>query len=272
MPGRWQRPSSGRWPSSSAQQSASPQRPHRVGRQPRDERGPLAASVARPARRTCARPGRPRAAPRLAEAVEPGPARDAVRRRSARPPTCLYSSRSSAARPHCSHRAAQACTSPNRSASSPGGRAHASGCPSGSQSWPAGERAEQHPGLPRLRSSADVGGRGPGSRARRGGGHAQLPAADAAGRRPADRGICWASMCASSPGPVLLDGERLQPRVVVLRVVDEPHRGHVRLDHVDLLQRGDDQQLQAEPAEQLKREPGGLVGAAAERLVDDRRT
>jgi hypothetical protein len=30
---------------------------------------------------------------------------------------------------------------------------------------------------------------------------------------------------------------------------------------VDLLQRGDDEQLQAEPAEQLQREPGRLVGA-----------
>ena len=39
---------------------------------------------------------------------------------------------------------------------------------------------------------------------------------------------------------------------------------------MDLLQRGDDQQLQAEPAEQLEREPGGLVRAPAERLVDDR--
>jgi len=72
------------------------------------------------------------------------------------------------------------------------------------------------------------------------------------------------------PGLVLVDGERLQPRVVALRVVHEPHRGHVRLDDVDLLQWGDDQQLQAEPAEQLQREPGRLVRAAAERLVDDR--
>ena len=55
-----------------------------------------------------------------------------------------------------------------------------------------------------------------------------------------------------------------------MRVVDEADRRHVRLDHVDLLQRGDDQQLQAEPGEQLEREPGGLVRAAAERLVDDR--
>jgi hypothetical protein len=39
---------------------------------------------------------------------------------------------------------------------------------------------------------------------------------------------------------------------------------------VDLLQRGDDEQLQAEPAEQLQREPGRLVGAPAERLIDDR--
>jgi hypothetical protein len=72
------------------------------------------------------------------------------------------------------------------------------------------------------------------------------------------------------PGLVLVDGERLQPRIVAVRVVDEAHRGHVRLDDVDLLQRGDDEQLQAEPAEQLQREPGRLVGAPAERLIDDR--
>ena len=69
--------------------------------------------------------------------------------------------------------------------------------------------------------------------------------------------------------PVLLDGQVLQPRAVARRVVDEANRRDVRLDDVDLLQRRDDQQLQAEPAEQVERKPGGLVGAAAERLVDD---
>jgi hypothetical protein len=71
-------------------------------------------------------------------------------------------------------------------------------------------------------------------------------------------------------GLVLLDRHRLQPRVVALRVVDIAHRGHVRLDDVDLLQGGDDQQLEAEPAEQVQREPGRLVGAPAERLINDR--
>ena len=73
-----------------------------------------------------------------------------------------------------------------------------------------------------------------------------------------------------APGPVLLDGERLQPREHARGVVHEADGGDVRLDDVDLLQRGHDQQLQAELAEQLQREPGGLIGAAAERLVDDR--
>ncbi|HEU5386721.1 MAG TPA: hypothetical protein VFV73_12525 [Streptosporangiaceae bacterium] len=39
---------------------------------------------------------------------------------------------------------------------------------------------------------------------------------------------------------------------------------------MDLLERGYDQQLDAEPLEQFKREPGRLIRAAAERLVDDR--
>src|SRR5258708_5852580 len=68
--------------------------------------------------------------------------------------------------------------------------------------------------------------------------------------------------------PVLLDGERLQPGAVVAWVVDKADSRDVRLDHVDLLQRSDDEQLQAEPVEELEREPGRLVRAAAERLVD----
>jgi hypothetical protein len=43
----------------------------------------------------------------------------------------------------------------------------------------------------------------------------------------------------------------------------------VRLDDVNLRQRGDDQQLQPEPGEEGQREAGGLVGPAAEGLVDD---
>src|SRR6516164_11605673 len=52
-------------------------------------------------------------------------------------------------------------------------------------------------------------------------------------------------------GVVLLDGERLQPRVLACRVVNETDRRHVGLYHVDLLQRSDDQQLQPEPPKQL---------------------
>ena len=62
---------------------------------------------------------------------------------------------------------------------------------------------------------------------------------------------------------VLMDRERLETRIIALRVVHEPHRGHIRLYDVDFLQRGDDQQLEAEPAEQLECEPGRLVGTAA---------
>jgi hypothetical protein len=57
-------------------------------------------------------------------------------------------------------------------------------------------------------------------------------------------------------GLIFLYREGLQPRIVAARVVYETHRGHVRLDDVNFLQRGDDQQLQAEPAEQLQGEPG----------------
>src|SRR5580704_9160006 len=71
-------------------------------------------------------------------------------------------------------------------------------------------------------------------------------------------------------GVVLLDRQRLQPGVAARRVVHEADRGNVWLDDVDFLQRGDDQQLQAEPGEQLERKPGRLIRAAAERLVDDR--
>ena len=68
----------------------------------------------------------------------------------------------------------------------------------------------------------------------------------------------------------LLDGQRLQPGVAAGRVVDEPDRPHVGLDHVHLLQRGDDQQLQAEPGEQFQRIAGRDVRAAAKCLVDHR--
>ena len=75
--------------------------------------------------------------------------------------------------------------------------------------------------------------------------------------------------CAVPAGPVLLDRHRLQPRERSGRVVDEADRLHVGLDDVDLLQRRDDEQLQAELGEQLERVSGGGVRAAPERLVDD---
>ena len=132
--------------------------------------------------------------------------------------------------------------------------------PSGAQSWPAANRAssapESHFFLIEARTSA---------------GRVHEPGMSAPGRGDEVADLDLLGDLVRGPArPVLLDRQRLQPRVVAVRVVDEADRGHVRLDDVDLLQRGDDQQLQAEPAEQLQREPGRLVGAPAERLVDDR--
>jgi hypothetical protein len=45
------------------------------------------------------------------------------------------------------------------------------------------------------------------------------------------------------PGPVLLDGEGLQPGEHASGVVDEADGGDIGLDDVDLLQWGDDQAL-----------------------------
>ena len=53
---------------------------------------------------------------------------------------------------------------------------------------------------------------------------------------------------------------------VVVHIADVGHKG---LNDVDFLQRGDDQQLQIEPLEQLQTVAGGFVGAAAEGFIDD---
>src|SRR2546429_1609973 len=84
-------------------------------------------------------------------------------------------------------------------------------------------------------------------------------------------GFLLADQVGQAPGVILLDRQGLQPGKVALRVVHEADRRHIRLDNVDLLQRGDNQQLQAELVEQLEREPGGLVRAATEGLVGDRK-
>ena len=67
---------------------------------------------------------------------------------------------------------------------------------------------------------------------------------------------------------VLFDGEALQPRVVAVDVVDEPHAGHMGFDDVELLEWGDDEQLQPE----LRKEPKGVAGriirAPTERFID----
>ena len=176
-----------------------------------------------------------------------------------RPPTCLYSTRSgppaAAAAQSAAHWRTSASWSPISRADGP-----RMGTPSGSHSWPAANRAsstpESHFFLIEARTSA---------------GRVHNPGMSAPGRRDEVADLDLLGDLVRGPaGLVLVDRERLQPRVVALRVVHEAHRGHVRLDDVDLLQRGDDQQLQAEPAEQLQREPGRLVGAAAERLIDDR--
>ena len=173
-----------------------------------------------------------------------------------RPPTCLYSTRSGP-RPARSHSAAQAWTSARRSpiSAGPGPR---SGTSSGAHVLPGQEGREQSGPLP-AHGFAHVGGAGP--RLGRGGPSHLRPPPPATGA-PRVR--------ASRSGLVLLDRQRPQPGVPGRRVVDEADRGHVGLDHVDLLQRRDDQQLQAEPLEQLEREPGRLIRAPAEGLVDDR--
>src|SRR5487761_580586 len=173
-----------------------------------------------------------------------------------RPPTFLYSTRSGPRAPACSHSPAHFCTSPRRSpiSAGPGPR---SGKLSGGHSWPEAWVASSVPHFLRTISRTSAGrvqaggatsGHGDGDGGHSGAGeHVRLP-----------------------PGAVLLDRKGLEPGRTAHWVVDEPDRIDVRLDDVDLLQRRHDQQLEAEPFEQLEGEPGRLVRAAAERLVDDR--
>src|SRR5262245_61529332 len=74
---------------------------------------------------------------------------------------------------------------------------------------------------------------------------------------------------AKSLSAVFLDGEVAQPRAASFLVVHEADGGDVGLDDVDLLQRRDNQELQAHLLEQLEAEARRLVGAAPECLVDD---
>src|SRR5262245_2249473 len=167
-----------------------------------------------------------------------------------RPPTFLYSTRSGP-RPAYRHSAAQSCTSPSRSpiSAGPGPR---TGTGSGAHSRPAAKAASRSGHFFRTVSRTSPG---------------RVHRAATSGHR---RGDLLAEGMRDPPGVVLLDGERLQPGVLARRVVDAADRRHVGLDYVDLLERGDDQQLQPEPPEQLKREPGRLIRSPYERLVDDR--
>src|SRR2546429_8818664 len=83
-------------------------------------------------------------------------------------------------------------------------------------------------------------------------------------------GFLLADQVGQAPGVILLDRQGLQPGEVALRVVHKADRRHIRLDNVDLLQRGDNQQLQAEPGGQLERGPGGVGRGASEGRVDGR--
>ncbi len=209
--------------------------------QPRSARGPRAACRAAP------RPGRSRRA---------RPATGSGWCRQTRPPIFLYSTRSGP-RPARSHSAAQSWTSARRSPISPGPGPR-SGTSSGAHAAPA-RKARR---AARATSGARPRARPPGGSTACSRPRPWPPQATAAAAGDAEG--------AGDPlRLVLLDRQRPQPGVAGRRVVDETDRGHVRLDDVDLLQRGDDQQLQAEPLEQLEREPGRLIGPAAERLVDD---
>ncbi len=91
-----------------------------------------------------------------------------------------------------------------------------------------------------------------------------------AGALHADRAVPGQYGHVLVPAPLVLrDGERLQPRVAAGQVVDEANGGHVRLDHMDLLQWRDDQKLQAEPGEERQRVLGRHLRPTPERLVDD---
>src|SRR6266851_1726654 len=191
-----------------------------------------------------------------------------------RPPICLYSTRSGP-RSAAAHSAAQCRTSASRSPICPATGPRIVKL-SGSHSCPAANRASSLPESHFFRAAACTST-----------GRVQLPecppgwccalGTSVAGhvdkirnrsrpRRPgADGGArarCWLAdgdllgePVRGSAGSVFLDRQRLQARIAARGVVDEPDGRHVRLDDVDLLQRGDDQQLQAELSEQLEREP-----------------
>src|SRR5206468_2683632 len=79
--------------------------------------------------------------------------------------------------------------------------------------------------------------------------------------------------CSRAPGGALrtifLDGQVADHRVVAVRVVYEAHVRHERLDHVDLLHRRHDEQLQSELSKQFEAEPRRFIRASAERLIDE---
>src|SRR5262249_54319731 len=68
---------------------------------------------------------------------------------------------------------------------------------------------------------------------------------------------------------ILLDCEIAQERAPALLVMHEANGSDKRLDHVDLLQRGRDQELQTHLLKKLETVARRIVRAAPERLVDD---
>src|SRR5438552_4132997 len=68
---------------------------------------------------------------------------------------------------------------------------------------------------------------------------------------------------------ILLDGQRLKMGAAPTWVAHETDCCDKRLNHVDLLQRRDDEQLQPHALEQPQGVSGGLVRTPAECLVDD---
>src|SRR6266446_3914285 len=103
--------------------------------------------------------------------------------------------------------------------------------------------------------------------------HAQHLLAQIARRSPR-RCISHRIQPAPSAGPrqalcaIFLDRQVTQHGPAAFIVVDKAHRGDEGLDDVDLLQRSDDKELQAEPLEQLQSVTRGLIRPAPERFVN----
>ena len=197
-----------------------PQRPHRMAGQPRDQAG-AAGSLDQPGQ--AADLGtHPQQRPDLLVVVQPSAAGDAVRAEVPAADLPVLNAQ----------RAARGGNGPLGGpladlgqvlADLAGGRPRI-GIPSGSQSWPTANRASSAPESHFFRTAARTSAR----RVHRPGPSASGPSrARAAGTSAPGRGDEVADLDLLSdlvrgpPGLVLVDGERLQPRIVAVRVVDE---------------------------------------------------